>query len=178
MSQLARRYAKAILEVAKESNSVDAVKRGLDDFDGSWAASKELRMVFESPEVGANERKNVLEAIATRMGLPQSVTRLLSLLSDRRRMRFVPEVVSAFHTLSESEANTSRVEVITATPMPDSYYAEIQRAIEAASGQKVVLEKREDPSILGGVITKMAGRVLDGSLRTRLGELGDQLLER
>ena len=178
MSQLARRYAKAILDVAKEADSLDAVGRGLDEFGETWTESRELRMLFESPEIGAADRIRVLEAIASRMGLPQSVSRLLALLSDRRRMRFVPDVIAAFRTLSESEAGTARVEVITATAMSDAYYGEIERAIEAASGRKVVLERKEDPSILGGVITRMAGRVLDGSLRTRLAELSDQLLDR
>ncbi len=178
MSQLARRYAKALFAVAKEQSDVEPVRRALDDLDRTWADSRELRLLFESPAVVADVRRKVLDAIATRMSLPVSVKHTCFLLSDRRRMRFLPDVVAAFRALSEGEAGTARVEVVTATPMPDSYYAEIQRAIEAASGQKVLLEKKQDPAILGGVITRMAGRVLDGSLRTRLAELGDQLLDR
>jgi F-type H+-transporting ATPase subunit delta len=112
------------------------------------------------------------------MGLAPTVKTTLYLLSDRRRMRFLPDVVEAFRTLSEGVENQVRAEVTTAVAMPETFYSEIQRELERGTGRKVLLTRKQDPSIIGGVITRMGDRVLDGSLKTRLGELQDQLLER
>jgi F-type H+-transporting ATPase subunit delta len=93
-------------------------------------------------------------------------------------MRFLPDVAESFQRLSEAAANQIRVEVTTATSMPETYYTQIQLELERTTGQKVLLTRNEDPSIIGGVITRMGDRLLDGSLKTRLSELEDQLLER
>ena len=63
-------------------------------------------------------------------------------------------------------------------PMTETYYVEVQKTLESGLGQQVDLKRTEDPSIIGGVITRLGDRVLDGSIKTRLDELEDQLLNR
>ena len=78
----------------------------------------------------------------------------------------------------EAEAGRARVEIVTAVPFPESFFADMQKTLEAAFGETVVLDRNIDPSIIGGVVLRRGDRVVDGSLRTRLTELGDQLLQR
>ena len=82
MSQLARRYAKALLELATEQNQVDKIGRDLKDLGETWKGSEELGRVFESPEVSAEQRREIVDAVATRMGLAPIVKQTLYLLSD------------------------------------------------------------------------------------------------
>jgi F-type H+-transporting ATPase subunit delta len=175
---IGKRYARALLELAQEQSQVSKVATDLDDLEKSWHGSFELRSVFENPAIGGEARRKIIEALASRMGLAPTVKTTLYLLSDRRRMRFLPDVVEAFRTLSEGVENQVRAEVTTAVAMPETFYSEIQRELERGTGRKVLLTRKQDPSIIGGVITRMGDRVLDGSLKTRLGELQDQLLER
>ncbi|MFW6049592.1 MAG: F0F1 ATP synthase subunit delta [Myxococcota bacterium] len=173
---LARRYAKALLELAEEQGQLEQVGRELAGLREAWDASEDLRDAFENPAVTAEQRRAILDALATRMGLSPTVTNALRLLSDRRRLRHLPEVAEAFERLAEAKEGRIRAEVTTAAAMPEPYYAELQKALESVTGRKVALVRHEDPSLIGGVITKVGDRVFDGSLRARLNELEEQLL--
>jgi F-type H+-transporting ATPase subunit delta len=175
---IGKRYARALLELAQEQSQVSKVASDLGDLEKAWNESAELRSVFENPAIGPEVRRKILESLASRMGLAPTVKTTLFLLSDRRRMRFLPDVVDAFRTLSEGVENQVRAEVTTAIPMPETFFSEIQRELERGTGRKVLLTRKQDPSIIGGIITRLGDRVLDGSLKTRLEELQDTLLER
>jgi F-type H+-transporting ATPase subunit delta len=60
--------------------------------------------------------------------------------------------------------------------MPDSYYTRLKEQLERSTGRKIVLEKSVDPEILGGVVTRIGDRVIDGSLRSKLASMRETLL--
>lgn len=178
MSALGRRYARALLELATAEGKADAIATQLSALDKLWAESRELRDVFENPAFGSEVRKNVLVAVGEKASLDSLVVRVLRLLSDRRRMRYLPDVIEAYRELAEDRAGRVRAEVITATAMPANYFAELTKTLEQVTGKKVIVMTREDPSLIGGVVTKVGDKVFDGSLKTRLEELRDELLNR
>ena len=173
---LGRRYAKALLELASDEGKRDKIGQDLDSLASAWGESSELRAAFETPAVDAQARRGLLEALASRLGLDRTVLHTACLLSDRRRMRHLPEVVEAYRALAEERDGRVRAEVITAGPMPDSYFAELQRTLEQVTGREVVLVRREDSELIGGVVAKVGDKVFDGSVRARLTELRDTLL--
>jgi F-type H+-transporting ATPase subunit delta len=175
-SAVARRYAKALLQLADESKQTEKVARDLSDLRATWDGSAELRNLFENPGFSTEVRKKVLEALAKRMGLAPLLMNTLLLLSDRRRLRYLPEIAEAFTDLAEAKSGRVRVTVTTASALPDKYFAELQKVLESATGRKVVVEKHEDPSIIAGVVTRIGDKVFDGSVRNRLVELKDTLL--
>jgi F-type H+-transporting ATPase subunit delta len=178
MASIGKRYARALLELGQEQSQLQKIGADLRAMGAAWAESPELRTLFENPAVSVESRTKVLEALSARLDVSPLVKSTLLLLSNRLRMRFLPDVAESFQRLSEAAANQIRVEVTTATSMPETYYTQIQLELERTTGQKVLLTRNEDPSIIGGVITRMGDRLLDGSLKTRLSELEDQLLER
>jgi F-type H+-transporting ATPase subunit delta len=178
VSALGRRYARALLELATAEGKADAIATQLAELEKTWSDNRELRDVFENPAFGAEVRKNVLLSLGDKASLDSLVVRTLRLLSDRRRMRHLPEVIEAYRELAEDRAGRVRAEVITATAMPPNYFAELTKTLEQVTGKKVIVMTREDPSLIGGVVTKVGDTVFDGSLKTRLEELRDELLNR
>jgi F-type H+-transporting ATPase subunit delta len=175
---IARRYAKALLELADEQNAVDKVQRDLLELVQNWEASRELREVFENPAVSSEARRKVIEGLANRMGMSVLLKNTLMLFSDRRRMRHVPDLAEAFQTLAEAKSGKVRAEVVSARGLSETYYTQLREALESVTGRKVVLVKRQDPSLIGGVVTRVGDQVFDGSIKTRLDELKDELLNR
>ncbi|NOY91802.1 MAG: ATP synthase F1 subunit delta [Deltaproteobacteria bacterium] len=172
---LGRRYAKALLALADEAGQTEKVQRDLVDLVATWDGSEELRAVVENPSVSAQVRASLVKAVATRMGLAPSLRNALLLLSDRRRLKHLPEVAEAFAELSESRAGRVRAEVTTAGPMPAAYYTELAKTLERVTGKQVVLVKHEDPSLIAGVVTRVGDRVYDGSVKNQLQKLGAEL---
>lgn len=175
-STLARRYAKAIMELADEQNALDEVGENLSNLLVTWNGSDELRLLFENPAVGAGQRRSVLEGVTKKMSLSPIVGNALMLLSDRRRMRHLPEVVEAYRERAEQRSGRVRAEVTTAGELPEKYFTELQKTLESVTGKKVTIVRKQDESLIAGVVARVGDKVFDGSLRNRLDELKESLL--
>ncbi len=177
MSSLAlgRRYAKALIGLAEEAGSVDAVGQELRAFCAVWNESKELRELFENPAIPADASRQVLAKLAERLRLSGPVRNALFILADRKRLRFVPEVTEAFQNLSEARGGQVRATVTTATELPESFFGRLRRTLHEATGKEVVLTQRVDPSLVAGVVAQVGGKVFDGSVRNRLQEMKEEL---
>jgi F-type H+-transporting ATPase subunit delta len=176
MSAVARRYAKALYDIAKEESSVERTQRELVAVADAWDTSPELRSVFENPAFSPEQRKSVVVAIAQRIGASRTITNVLSMLADRRRMRNVREIADAFVAKVEAASGRVRAEVTTAAPLPDAYYVELAKVLKGAVGRDVTITKKVDPSIIGGVVTRVGDTVFDGSITNRLQDIKNQLL--
>jgi F-type H+-transporting ATPase subunit delta len=174
-SALARRYARAILELASEQKQAERVGKELAEFAAMWSSSDELRKLFESPKINAEARKQVLVELITRAAVSPLVKNSILYMADRRRITALPEVAAAYAHQAERAAGTLRAEVTSAVPLPDTYYAQLQRSLEQATGRKVTIEKKTDKNLIAGVVTRVGDRVLDGSVRARLTELKESL---
>ena len=91
-------------------------------------------------------------------------------------MRHVGEVADALAEIAEARSGKVRAEVDDRERAAASYFAELERVLRDVTGRQVVLESRVDASLIGGVITRIGDRVFDGSLKSRLVELKDELL--
>lgn len=175
LGTLGRRYASALLNLATEQNVLDQVRRDLKDFQADWDQNRDLRAVFENPGVSFEARRHILSDIAAQSGMHKLVRDTLMLVSDRGRLKFLPEIVDAFEAEAEARSGRVRAEVVTATELPAEYFANLQRILEQATGKQVVVSSRIDPSIIGGVVTRVGDQVFDGSVQYRLNELKEEL---
>lgn len=173
---LGRRYGRALLALADESNLRDKVAKELTSLQDAWEVSGELREVFANPSVDAELRKKVIEALAKRLMLSPIVVNTMKLLADRARIEHLPEVIAAYLEIANAAEGRVVAQVTTAKPMPDAYFAKLEKVLEEATGSKVTIERSEDPSLIGGVVTRVGDLVFDGSLRTRLNELKETML--
>jgi F-type H+-transporting ATPase subunit delta len=177
VSAVARRYAKALYDLAKEQDAVERVQRELVAVADAWDASTELRSVFENPAFSPDARKKVVVAIAQRVAASPTVVNALSMLADRNRMRNVREIADAFVSRVEAASGRVQAEVVSAAPLPDAYYVELAAVLKKAVGRDVTINKKIDATIIGGVVTRVGDTVFDGSLTHRLAGLKSDLLD-
>lgn len=176
MSALGRRYAKALLELAREQNQVDQVVRDVGALSAAWQESSDLRQIVRNPVIPKPALRAAVDAIMDKLGSSKLVRNTIGLLADKRRLSYLADVLSAFEELSEAETGRVRAEVISAKPLAEAYYTRLQEKLQRATGQEIVLVRREDPSLIGGVVTRIGDRVFDGSISNRLSELREKLL--
>jgi len=170
-----RRYGNALLALATQAGKVDKIVQDLNEFAASWKENRELRSAFENPIVSIQARRTILREIAQTSGMDDLVRDTLLLLSDRGRLGYVEDVAEALAGLAESRSGRVRAEVITASELPEAYFTELQKTLERVTGKHVSVTKRVDPSLLGGVVTRVGDQVFDGSLKNRLEELKHEL---
>lgn len=176
ISIVGNRYANAIFELAGKDNAVAEVGKHLTEFAASYAENKELRAVFENPSFSQEVRHKILRDIAGRSGMHDTVKNALLLLSDRGRLGHLSEVLEAYDAKAQAQSGEVRAEVTTAADMPEAYFVQLQKRLAEVTGKNVVLVKKTDPSLIGGVVTRIGDTVFDGSLKNRLNGLKEELL--
>jgi F-type H+-transporting ATPase subunit delta len=167
----ARRYAKALFELAKESGQVAEIGGEIKGIGDLLEGNPELHDVLFRPLHPVAQRRAVLEGVTERMGASPTVRSFFSLLIDQRRLVDFPAIRDEFERLSSEDAGLRRAEIVSAGALRDDQLERLRRAISTRTGGEVEVAVRVDPSLLGGVIAKVGDLVFDGSLRTQLRQL-------
>ncbi len=173
---LARRYAKALLEIGIAQQTYDALGKELDRAADTLKSSPELRNALENPVFPIAKRKLVLDELARRLALSKTVRNFVMLLLDKGRIAWLPDIARAHRALVDEHAGRVRATITSARPLDPVLETRLKSALEKQSGKTVILEKKEDPSIVGGLITQLGDLVYDGSVRTQLELMREQLL--
>jgi F-type H+-transporting ATPase subunit delta len=175
-SAVGRVYADAVFAIAKESNAVDAFLEDLRVVLAAFRDNPKFEALYSSPKIAREETERMVRG-AFEGKLRQPLLHLLLLLVRRGRQRALPAIVRAYEALVDADRNQRRVALATASPLDDALKARIADALSKKTGQKVLLDARVDPALLGGAVLRVGDTVVDGSLRTGLARLAKQMQE-
>ncbi|HXY39685.1 MAG TPA: ATP synthase F1 subunit delta, partial [Vicinamibacteria bacterium] len=157
---LARRYARALLDVARQQKGVSLheLQDELLGFAQLMETNGELRRAVLSPALPAEARRRVLAALAGRAGASPLVHRLLELLVSHERLEQLPAIAEAVRDALDALEGRVRGEAVTAVPLGEPQRSALAVALRGAVSRTVELENRVDPAVLGGVLVRIAGR--------------------
>jgi F-type H+-transporting ATPase subunit delta len=172
---LGRRYAKAIFDLGSSQGSLDQIGRDLRTLTAAMRESSELAQTLSSPAIRRSDRRKVIDALLARMGAHATTKNTIYLLLDRERLGSLPLISKEIDRMIEAKAGRVSAEVVSAKPLNPAQLSQITSALEKLSGKKVSIASRQDPELLGGVVAKVGDTVYDGSLRTQLRNLRDEL---
>jgi F-type H+-transporting ATPase subunit delta len=170
---LARRYARALLSLARDSGDVVAATDGFANDLERFAAVLDLdngllRSALENPGITLGERKGVLDAVLPKLELQQITKNFLSLLLDKGRFTVLPEIRVQYMAMADEQAGRVRATVSTARPISPELGAQVQASLEQATGKTVLVQFVVDPALIGGMVAKVGDTVYDASVRSRL----------
>jgi F-type H+-transporting ATPase subunit delta len=171
----AHRYAKALFGLAQDEHRHREVRAELENLGALFAGSRELRDALLTPLHPADERKAALRAIADGASASPLVQNFISYLIDQRRLIHFGAIVEAYGDLADGAEGLVTAQVVSASPLDDRRQDRLRRALTERTGQEVRLEIEVDPTLIGGAIAKVGDLVFDGSLRTQLGQLRNNL---
>jgi F-type H+-transporting ATPase subunit delta len=173
----ATRYAKALLQVAIEESDPATVEQDLASVARAMAANAELRRALTSPGIPQQIRVNVVNALTSKMGAQPPVAKLLKMLADRGRLDLVPMMNEVYRERLLAHRNIVRATVTSAAPLTAEKTERLEASLSGMTGKKVQLDTAVDPSIIGGIVTQIGSTVYDGSIRTQLQKMKQQLVE-
>ena len=171
---IARRYAEAIFDIARRQNTID---RTFDDVReiARLFAHRKLAYLLREPKVPAQRKETAIRQALTDKVLPTSLN-LALLVVQRELVEIMPSIASELERLVLDYKNQAKAEVTTARPMDDAQLTEVKQALERRTGKTILISTKVQPDILGGVVARVGDQVIDGSIRTRLSMLRQQLL--
>jgi F-type H+-transporting ATPase subunit delta len=171
---LARRYAKAVIGLGGPGGT-EKIGVDLRTLAKAMKESAELQTVLTNPAIRRADRRKVLDALLQRIVAQPSTKSMVYLLLDGERLSSLPEISRELDAMIQANSGHITAEVTSARPLDPAQLTQIKHALETLSGKKVDITKKEDPNLLGGVLAKVGDKVYDGSLRTQLRTLRDEL---
>lgn len=167
----AKRYAQAVFEIALAKNQLDEWQSDLRKIAG--LIEEAVVVLLENPKLRFSDKARLL---AERLGDVNPLAQNLAyVLVARRRLSMIGEVADEFERLVDSHRGIERAEIITATPLDDEERVKLEQRLGAIVGKKVVVKPEVDTGLLGGLVARVAGKLLDGSTRSRLEALKREL---
>jgi len=165
--KVATRYAEALLDTARTAGVLDDVA---DSFAAVLSAVKDndtLRIFMDSPQVPTAEKKGLLKKVFGDKIEPVLLN-FFYLLIDKHRIENTRDIGEVFAELVEDEQGFLRARVVTAITLPDDMAAALTGKLADHTGKKIILEKKTDPAVIGGVCVTLGDKILDGTVRTNL----------
>lgn len=169
MSELttaARPYAKAVFEMAQES---DALQEWSDQLAAMSAvvASEDSATLLAHPRISKAEKSEIFSDVVGK-GLSKGGRNLLMTLGENDRFVLIPEIASIFEDMKAEAEGAVEAQVISAMEMSDKQQAKIAAALQKRLGREVKLVTSIDPSLMGGAVIRAGDLVIDGSIQSRL----------
>ena len=172
---IARRYAKALLLIGKEDGQTETYREELAGISGLLDKERSLKQAITNPLYDAAGRKKVLETIIDKLGLSAVMRSFLMLLYDKGRFVHLANVNDFYQKLADELKGIARASLFSATELSSEVVEKIRSTLSDKTGKDIILEVEQDPSLIGGIVTRIGDLVLDGSIKTQLLNMRESL---
>lgn len=173
---VARRYAIALADVVSKNGETETVKTELKSWEQLINSSTELQSAFGNPSIPHPNKVGVLESLLQKVRPSKTTSNFLRILLRNNRLTDLGQINERFESELEERSGGVSAEVTSARALSDAEKAELQRSLAKLTGKQVKLNFEIDKDLIGGVVTRIGSTVYDGSVKTQLQNLKEQLI--
>ncbi|MFT4576654.1 MAG: F-type H+-transporting ATPase subunit delta [Polaribacter sp.] len=166
----ALRYAKAILNLAKEKGLETAVNADMQFINATISENDDLQTMLKSPVIKAADKKKVLNALFTDKVNAISLG-LFNLLQENKRMIMLQPIATQYTIIYDHLKNMNIAKVTTAVALTKEMEEKVLHKIVELTGNKTSIENIINPSILGGFILRVGDMQYDASISSNFNKL-------
>ena len=171
---IANRYAEALFELSEEENITKEIYNELNNVVDILKNNKDLDNVLKSPLVAKSEKVQLIETLFNTK-INNNLKNFLKILVEKGRISSLKSIKLTFKELLNDKHNIIEGTVISAIALTNEKVKELEEKLSKKYNKNVTLENKVDESILGGVLVRLGNTQIDGSVKTRLDNIKDQL---
>lgn len=172
---VSKRYAKAIFDIAVSKDLVDKIESELQLIVDTLSENQQLKELISHPKITFDERKNIIESIFS-SSLTEDTLNFVSVLLEKGREKFLPNVLEEYIYFSDSLKNVIRATVYSVVELDEVQMNLIRLRLAEKLSKSVILSNKIDASLIGGIYIKAADQIIDGSVKGKLNELKKLML--
>jgi F-type H+-transporting ATPase subunit delta len=169
VEEIARVYAEALFEVARDKGKLDEIHDQLGEVADAIAENRDLQVFFFSPYFSSAEKRDGIARVLS--GAEPELVNFLELLAEKHRVPVIFRIRRRFDEMWGKEKRRLEVRLTSAVELPRDVVKEVGKQIEDQTGQTIELESDVDENILGGIVLQVGNMVLDASVRNKLERL-------
>ena len=174
-ASLSGRYATALFELARESNTLAVVEASLATVRQALDESADFKALTVSPLIARGAAAAAVAGVAASLQLDSTTTKFLGVLADNRRLAKLPQVISAFRALAAAHRGEVSAQVTSAHPLSSDQVNALKQQLRTRLGRDVSVDLAVDSSLLGGLVVKIGSQMIDSSIKTRLNSLANAM---
>lgn len=175
IDRIARRYGQALFEAARAQNRLEETWRDLQTVQRLAGEIPELREWLAHPLIPGPRKKALLQTVVGGQ-MEALVVDFLGLLVDKERGVELDGTIAAFQRLLDEAQGRLVAQATTAIALAEEQRAALKsRLLEWTGAAEIELQEEVDPGLLGGAVIQVQGRLMDGSVRSRLAEMQERL---
>ena len=174
---IAARYASAVFDLAREGGSIGALETDVDSIDAVLHESADFRTMIASPVITREEQSGAIVAVAAAMGLSPLASNTLALMSQKRRLFVLPQLVTELRARIAEAKGEVTAEVTSAAPLSADQASKLAATLKARVGKDIKLKTAVDESLIGGLVVKLGSTMIDTSIRAKLAALQNSMKE-
>jgi F-type H+-transporting ATPase subunit delta len=173
---VAQRYADALAQALPDTADLERALSNLHEVAELLQTHHDFRSCLGNQAINVVSRAKVLDEVLRCLGAAEEVVRLMNALLVRDRVPLVHDTTDLLEEIIDERLERTTAVVTSAVALTDAHRERITKALSTYSGKAVRLECAVDPNLIGGVVARIEGRIIDGSLRTRLERLKTELI--
>lgn len=174
MNIVANRYAEALFQIGEEENLTDMMYQELSDVVNLIKVNQDFFSVLKSPVISKKEKISLIDNIFENK-ININIKNFLKILIEQDRISFILDISDSYKELLNEKHNILEGFVISAIPMKKEEIKELEEKLSKKYNKNVTLENKVDKSILGGVLVRLGNEEIDGTVKTRLDKMKEQL---
>lgn len=171
---IANRYAEALFQIGEEENKTDNLYNELKEVSSLMITNSDLNNVMKSPLVSKIEKIQLIDALFAGK-VDNDLKNFLKVLIEKGRINSLKAIEATYKGLLNEKNNIIEGYVISAVPMDNEKIKELETELSKKYNKNVTLENKVDKSVLGGVLVRLGNTEIDGTIKTRLDGLKNQL---
>ncbi len=176
VTTIANRYARALADVVVERGETKEVVSEVSDFERLMSGHQQLRDVFASPVIATERKRAVLNELLARINPSQTTANFLRLLLNNSRLHNLDQILYALSRELDERMNIVSADITTSREISEQEKAALQAQLKSVTGKDVRLRFRTDPTLIGGVVTRIGSLVYDGSIKNKLAQMKRRLM--
>ncbi len=173
---VARRYATALADVVTKTNETTSVQTELKTWEGMMNGNSELLEAFGNPAITHDNKEKVLENLIEKTKPTRTTANFLRVLLQNSRLTEISEINERFVSVLEERSGIIAAQITSARPLSDAEKVELLAGLNKLTGKNVSPNFIIDETIIGGVVTRIGSTIYDGSVKTKLEELKQELV--
>ena len=163
-------YADAALGVALAEGALSEVEDELFRLARVFESSDELRTTLSDPHLPAAKRQQIVEDLLEGRASTATIA-IVSMIVATGRASDLPKIADELVQRSAASTGSAVAEVRSAVALTDDQIARLTQALSARTKRDITVRNIVDPTVMGGIVTRIGDSVIDGSVRTRLNQL-------
>lgn len=173
---VARRYAKAMVELGQKQGTLASLQNELAAVDALVRGNADLERLVSAALISPSKKATTFDEVLSKAGVGETVRKFFLVVAQAARLNLIHEIVAAFDELVDERMGVVNADVSSAQALSPSQSKSLEASLSACTGKTVRLRWNPDAALLGGIKVQVGSTVYDASLLGQLRQLKIRLL--